>query len=64
MKKRQNKYKSIDKLPNGAMNVNRLGELLGFSTAHIYKMYKNGQLVNHGYDIVIFQDYNFAVPIK
>lgn len=64
MKLRNNNYEVVTSLPAEAINVATLAEELNCSTAYIYKMYKAGRLAERGYDIVIYNNYNFAIPVK
>jgi len=62
MKARNNNYIIVQQLPAGAVNVATLAEQLNITTAYIYKLYKLGKLRARGYDIVIYNNYNFAIP--
>lgn len=61
VKERANKYKTVKMLEPGAISVRTLAARLNVSTSHVYKMYKNRQLQARGWDIVMYEGYNFAV---
>jgi len=61
MKARNNNYTTVPRLPADAINVATLADRLNVTTAYIYKLYKLGKLRDRGYDIVIYNNYNFAV---
>lgn len=63
MKNRMNDYPNISELPPESISINKLAKKLGYSTAHIYKLYRNNQLKDKGWDIVVYEDFNFAIPV-
>lgn len=64
MKLRNNNYEVVTSLPGDAINVATLADELNCTTAYIYKLYKLDKLRQRGYDIVIYNNYNFAIPVK
>jgi hypothetical protein len=65
MKLRNNEYKTIEQLPPGARSVSKFAKDHHYTTAHIYKMYRNGQFkTRFKHDIIIYEGYNFVVPLE
>ena len=62
MGKRQNKYKSVKSLPQGAMSVAQYANVRGCNTSYIYKLWrlKKGQDKTESFEIIEFQGLNFV----
>lgn len=56
MKKSQDRYKEIQKLPLTALTVKKYADSIPISTSHVYKLYNQGKL-----QIVVYQGVNFVL---
>jgi hypothetical protein len=63
MGKRQNKYRSVDKLPGKAMSVAQYAIQRGCNTSNIYKLWRRKKGINKTecFEIIEFQGLNFVV---
>lgn len=63
MGKRQNKYRKLKTLPEGAVSVAKYAEDRGCNTSNIYKLWREKKGVNRkeNFEIVEFQGLNFVL---
>lgn len=59
MKKNQDKYREVTKLPNTAKTVKAYAENKGITTAYVYKLLREKK---NKFEIVTFQEVNFIIP--
>lgn len=65
--KRTNKYEEVNRLPPSALSIENFAQENGFSASYVYKMVERNQgsaLKDMGKRIVVFQGYNFIVPLN
>lgn len=62
MKSNTGKYDTVTTLPAGAISVKDYAEQKGITTAWIYRQVSHGK--NKDFKIVIYQSFNFVVPLK
>jgi hypothetical protein len=61
MKRNINKYTTVTKLPANAMTVSQYAALKQYTTNYVYNQIRMGK--NIDFKIVIFQSFNFVIPI-
>jgi hypothetical protein len=61
MKRNINKYTTVTKLPNNAMTVSQYAATKQYTTNYVYNQIRQGK--NTDFKIVIFQSFNFVIPI-
>jgi hypothetical protein len=64
MGKRQNKYRTLDKLPPKAVSVAQYASDRSCNTSNIYKLWrvKKGKNKKGNFEIIEFQGINFILP--
>lgn len=62
MKKNIGKYPTVETLPINAVTVKQYAENNNFTTANVYKLYKERNKKSISFSIVLFNEINFVIP--
>ena len=62
MKRNINKYPVVSKLPVNALTVAEYARQQGYTTNYIYNQVRDKK--NTTFNIVVFQSFNFIIPVK